>query len=126
MATSILAAENEIEIIRGSTKTYELEVVDDHEEPVNLTGARVVFTVKCSLSDPAPLIQKDSAVGVAEVDITEPRLGKAEIKMVPSDTRSLDPGEYIFDVWVVLSSGARNPVVGPATFTVKAGVTVLT
>jgi len=124
--TSILGPENEIEIYRGSSKTYELHVTDAEENDVDLTGARVIFSVKCDLSDPAPLIQKDSQVGAAQVDITHPKEGKAEIKLVPSDTQTMDTGEYIFDVWVVLASGTRGPVILPSPFKVLAGVTVLT
>ena len=124
--TSILGPENEIEIYRGSSKTYELEVVDGEDHAVDLTGARVVFSVKCDLVDPAPLIQKDSQVGAAQIDITHPKEGIAEIKLVPSDTQTMNPGEYIFDVWVVLASGTKGPVILPSPFKVVAGVTVLT
>lgn len=123
--TSILGPENEVEIYRGSSKTYELEVVDGEEHAVDLTGARVVLTVKCDVMDPAPLIQKDSQVGATQIDITHPKEGLAEIKFVPSDTQTMDAGEYVFDVWVVLSSGTRGPVILPSPFKVVAGVTVL-
>ena len=122
---SIIAAENQIEIVRGATKVFELEVTDAHSEAVDLTGARVVLSVKCSLEDASPLIQKDSEKGATQVDITTPKEGLAEIKFVPSDTQTTDIGEYIFDVWVVLASGAQNPVVQPSPFIIKAGVTVL-
>jgi len=124
--TSILGPENEIEIYRGSSKTYELHVTDAEEEDVDLTGARVIMSVKCDLSDPSPLIQKDSVKGASEVDINHPKEGKAEIKLVPSDTQTMDAGTYIFDVWVELASGTRSAVVAPSPFKVVAGVTVLT
>ena len=124
--TSILGPENEIEIYRGSSKTFELHVTDAEEEDVDLTGARVIMTVKCGLSDSAPLIQKDSDKGAAEVDVNHPKEGKAEIKFNPSDTQNLDVGVYIFDAWVVLASGTRSPVVLPSPFKILAGVTVLT
>ena len=124
--TSILGPENEIEIYRGSSKTYELHVTDAEETDVDLTGARIVLSVKCDLKDQAPLIQKDSNVGAAEIDINHPLEGKAEIKFVSADTRTMDVGEYIFDVWVVLASGVRGPVIAPSPFKVLAGVTVLT
>lgn len=124
--TSIQGPENLIEIYRGASKTYELEVVDGEDHAVDLTGARVVFSVKCDLSDPAPLVQKDSQVGPTQIDITLPKEGIAEIKLLPSDTQTMDVGEYIFDVWVVLASGTRGPVILPSPFKVLAGVTVLT
>jgi len=124
--TSLQGPANEIEIYRGASKTYELEVVDGEDHAVDLTGARVVFSVKCDLSDPTPLIQKDSQVGPTQIDITHPKEGIAEIKLSPSDTKNMTPGEYIFDVWVVLASGTRGPVILPSPFKVVAGVTVLT
>ena len=127
--SSIVGSENEIEIVRGTSKNFELLVCDDAGDPVDLTGARVIATVKCDLHDDKVSIQKDSDVGPAEVEIyaqTGDDLGKALIKFSPSDTQTLDPGDYIFDVWVILSSGARHIVVGPATLTIKRGVTVLT
>ena len=124
--TSILGPENQIEIYRGSSKTYELEVKDGEDHAVDLTGARIVLSVKCDLTDPSPLIQKDSDAGAAQIDISHPLDGIAEIKFVPSDTQTMDTGEYIFDVWVVLFSGTQGPVVSPSPFKVVAGVTVLT
>lgn len=127
--SSIVGSENEIEIVRGTSKNFELTVCDDAGDPVDLTGARVIATVKCDLYDDKISIQKDSANGAAEIEIlaqSGDTLGQALIKFTPSDTQNLDPGEYIFDVWVILSSGARHIVVGPALFVVKRGVTVLT
>lgn len=125
-SSSLLGPENQIEIYRGASKTYELEVLDADNHPVDLTSARIVLSVKCDLADPSPRIQKDSDVGATQIDITEPTLGKAEIKFVPSDTQTMDVGEYTFDVWVVLASGTRGPVILPSPFRVLAGVTVLT
>lgn len=123
--TSLVGPENLIEIVRGTTKTFELEVKDSAGEFVDLTGATVVASVKCEIVDEHPIIQKSSDAGPGQVDITDPKLGKAKIKFVPSDTQTRDVGEYVFDVWVVLSSGARYVVVGPAPFKIKPGVTVL-
>ena len=124
--TSILGPGNQIEIFRGSSKIYELEVLDGGGHAVDLTGARVVLTVKCRLEDADSIIQKDSAISASQIDITHPIEGKAEIKFSPSDTQTRDTGEYIFDVWVVLSSGVANAVIPPSPFFIKAGVTVLT
>ena len=123
--TSILGPSNQIEIYRGSTKTYELEVVDAESVAINLTGARVICTVKCDVSKPAPLIQKDSAAGATQVEITSPLEGKAHIKFIPSDTKTMDVGEYVFDVWVVLATSEQYPVITPSPFIVLAGVTIL-
>lgn len=130
MATSsIVASENEVEIVRGTSKNFELLVSDENGDPVDLTGARVISTVRCELGDDKVSIQKDSSVGATQAEIltqSGDTLGKALIKFSPSDTQNLDPGEYVFDVWVILSSGARHIVVGPSPFIIKRGVTVLT
>jgi len=122
----ITQPKNTVAVIRGSSKTYELTVVDENNDPVDLTGARVLFTVKTLITDASPVIQKDSQAGAAQIEIMpNPKAGKARIYLSPSDTRNLDVAEYVFDAWVVLSSGKRHPVIPPSIFEVEAGVTVL-
>lgn len=123
--SNILGIENELEITRGTSKTLKLKVEDGEGEHVDITGARIVMTVKCKISDREHVIQKDSDVGVAEVEITDGPNGCAEIKLSPTDTQNLDTGSYVFDVWIVLPSGAKHLIVGPATLSIVAGVTVL-
>lgn len=115
---------NSLDVIRGSSKTLALTVLDETGAPVDLTGARVIFTVKSSPTDGVPLVQKDSNVPT-QVGIDSPRTGEAKIYLQPADTHGMDPIEYIFDVWVVLASGKRYPVVQPSIFRIKPGVTVL-
>jgi hypothetical protein len=122
---SNLSPVNAVEVIRGTSRTLALHVTDVAGDNTDLTGGRVVFTVKCKIEDEQNTIQKDSDVGPAEVEIVAAKEGRAEIKLVPADTRSLSLGKYVFDVWVVLVGGERHLVVGPSDFVVKAGVTVL-
>lgn len=117
---------NAVQVIRGTSKTFELTVTDESGGVVNLTGSRVIMTVKRELIDRAPVIQKDSAVGPAQVELSEPKAGKAKIYFDPSDTQTLDVREYLFDVWVVLASGKRYAVVPPSVLEIVAGVTVIT
>lgn len=122
---SLLALENSIDVVRGSTKIFELCVKDDHGDGVDITGSRVVFTVKCRIEDRENVIQKDSDNGIAEIELTEPKIGKAKIKLNSSDTANLELGKYVFDIWVVLPSGAKHLVVGPGDLVITAGVTVI-
>lgn len=124
--TSMLLAANSVSIYKGSSKTLCLTVnngtgCDSGTGPVNLTGATIYFTVKCREGDPSPIISKSSNV-VGQIVITEPRAGKAKIYLTPLDT-NLDPGQYKFDVWVVLSSGKRYPVVTPSIIEILPAVT---
>jgi len=123
----ITQPKNTIRMIRGTSRTFELSVTaEEDESPVDLAGARVIFSVKRSLDEKVPLIKKDSQAGAAQVAIQAPtKAGKADIYLVPSDTHTLDAGDYLFDVWVILSSGKRYAVVPPSTLTLEAGVTVI-
>lgn len=123
MASSILP-ENALSIIRGSSKTLELSVVDDSDAAVPLTGAQIYFTVKRCADDSQSLISKTTAV-ITQIEITSAVGGKARIFLNPGDTQNMPAGNYTFDVWVVLTSGKRFPVVLPSTFEVLPGVTVI-
>lgn len=120
-----LSAENAVDVVRGTSRTLSLTVSDSHGDAVDLTGSRVVFTVKCRASEVDPEIFKDSANGALEVAITGPTLGQAEVYIQPADTHNLTVGKYVFDVWVILVSGERHLVVGPGEFNVKQGVTLI-
>lgn len=122
--TSYLAPENSVSILRGTTKTFVLTVTAPDLTPVNLTGGKLVMTVKKGLYEDLPLVQKlttDSSQGA----ITKPREGLAEFYFEPRDTQGLSPMDYIFDVWLITSSGDRYAVVTPTTFRVLPGVTYL-
>lgn len=131
MTSPVLLPENAITIVRGSSKTYELIVTDDGPgasgKAVDLTGARVVFSVKRDIDDPetAVLIRKDSQTDVTQAEITLPREGKARIYLVPADTQTFAPAEYVFDVWVFLPNGKRYPVIPPSIFNVTLAVTLV-
>lgn len=122
--TSLLLPANAIQIIRGASRTVELAVTDDTGAPVDLTGAKVYLSVKSSPTDARPLIQKVSTDST-QVEITTPREGKAKIYFVPADTQNLDPHEYTFDVWAVLASGKRYPIIEPSIFAVQPGVSFI-
>lgn len=115
---------NAFKVIRGSTKSFNMITKDEDGNVLDLTGGRVLFTVKRDIEDPTPLIQKDSRV-TGQIVITNPRAGSVAIKLVPADTAKLDPRLYLFDVWVVLADGSRYPVVPPSELEVVQSVTVI-
>jgi hypothetical protein len=117
---------NSVQVIRGTSKTFELTVTDEAGGVVNLTGSRIIMTVKRELTDSNAVIQKDSQVGVSQVELSEPKAGKAKIYFDPPDTQTLDVREYVFDVWVILASGKRYAVVPPSILEIVSGVTVIT
>ena len=121
---SILTTENSIEMYKGTSKTFVLSVVDENNVIVDLTGATIYFTVKDGIGEVNPLVQKKSS-NALEIDIFDPRGGKAKIYLSPSDTQALALKPRVFDVWVVLSSGKRYVVIPPSDFVLKPPVTVL-
>ena len=120
--SSILAGENQITISRGESATIFLQVLDSTNAVVDLTGGKVYFTVKVTVKDTTPLIQKTSDL-ITQIVITYPRLGKCEIILDASNTNTLDVGTYTYDIWVMLSSGKKYPVIKPSVFEIEESVT---
>ncbi|MHC4930165.1 MAG: hypothetical protein ACYTFU_10965 [Planctomycetota bacterium] len=130
-SSNITKSSSSIELYQGESKDLELEIVQEvddvdgnpEEEPVNLTSAKVCFTVRKVVGDPEVKIAKDST-NALQIEILTPATdGLAIIHIVSDDTQNLDPGKYVFDVWVVLSSGKKLPVIEVSDFIVKEPVT---
>ena len=119
-----IAPVNTLTFTRGTSKTLELTVTDAAGTIVDLSGSKVVFTLKDDAYNPLPLVQKTTD-DPTQAELTEPRLGKARIYLSPADTQNLDPVTYVYDVWVVLGSGKRYAVIAPTDLTLTMGVTML-
>ena len=122
--TPMLLPENSLTFIRGTTKTLRLTVTKPDGSLYDLTGGRLVFTVKGALSDDLPVLQKRTNIP-AEGVITDPRRGIAEFYFVPADTQGIQPCTLIFDVWLITAAGERFCVVQRSSFVVQPGVTYL-
>lgn len=130
-SSNITKSSSSIELYQGESKDLELEIVkevDDvdgnpQEEPVDLTSAKVCFTVRKTVDDPVVQIAKDST-NVLDIEILTPTTsGMVMIYLAASDTQNMEPGNYVFDIWVVLSSGKKLPVIEVSDFIVKEPVT---
>lgn len=124
MQLNYLQPENSLSIVRGTTKTVLLTVRSADGTATNLTGGKLVLTVKEALYDDLPLIQK-LTTDPAQAVITKPREGLVEFYFVPADTQGLVPKAYLFDVWFITETGDRYAVVPPTQFLVQAGITYL-
>ena len=122
--TPLLLPENSLTIIRGTTKKLQMAVTQPDGTPFDLTGGRVIMTVKTALSDDLPTIQKRSNIP-AEAAITVPRKGIAEFYFVPADTQGIPPCTLVFDVWLITATAERYNVVPRSSFVVQPGVTYL-
>lgn len=91
-------------------RTLSVSVNTDTGDPVNLTDAKMWFTVKQRFADPddKALIQKRTANAGgsdSQIKIITPATGKAEIYIIPEDTQLINPGTYVYDIQVMLANG---------------------
>lgn len=122
MATALLVPEFTLVFVKGESRTLDIIITDGDDKPIDITGATVIFTVKADFDDQFPLIRKTTA-NVSEGVITAPRAGKARIFVTPADTFNLDTDfDYMYDVWVILSTTARHAVIPPSVFRVTDSV----
>lgn len=111
-----------IQMYLRDDRTLSLVVNDHNDVPVDLTGAKLTFTVKSKMSDPdtqAILQKKNSAAGGGdtEIKILNAAGGSAEIYIVPLDTDTTNPGNYMWDVQVTLANDKTYTVLrGRVTF----------
>jgi len=113
-------------ILRGSSKTLELTVRDKNKDLVNLTGAKIFFTIKRSIEATSELVRKTSDTPAEAVLLAQSgdTLGQAQIFLSPSDTIGATPArDYYYDVWVELVSGKRYPVIKPSQLDLRRAVT---
>lgn len=91
-----------LKINRGTTYTIAFNY-QRNGSPASLVGATVRFTVKSSeydsnTTDATAVITKNVTTGTAE--------GSATITINPSDTASLEPNKYFYDIKVQEAGGA--------------------
>jgi len=120
---SVVCNNRTVTVIRGSSKTLRVTVQDSSETPIDISGSTVFFSAKEKVSDTVALISKNST-NPAEIALTDPTNGVAEIYLVPSDTQSLDSGRLLYDVWIVLVSGARHSII-QSELIVESSITVI-
>lgn len=121
-----------LEVVRGESKTFVMTVRSAKtKQPVDLTGAKVWFSVKNRLEDPDAVIRKrtqNAGGSDVEVLVSAPQsgatLGQAQIFLAPPDTAGLDPrASYVCDAWVEFPSGKRYQVVKNRGFVIDPSVT---
>jgi len=122
--TDILAPVNVLEVYRGANKTVQLQITDETGRVLNLTGAKVIFSVKESVSDPRPFIVKTTD-DPTQIDVMDVKGGVVQIYLLPRDTQNRPIQQYVFDVWVLLSNGDQFPVIPPSTLDLLPAVSTL-
>lgn len=88
-------------LFRGDSREYSLVFTDSAGTAIDISGWKVYFTLKKNAlknDDNAPL-KKDVT------DHEAPTEGKTKIVLAPSDTNTLQPGDYVFDIQVKKPNG---------------------
>lgn len=118
-------AETDLVATRGDTNTYQVTAFKpppNQAQALDLTGASLWFSVRRSLRDADPLIQKTVGVGIV---VAAPVSGLATISLSPADTAALAPGPYVYDVQVKEPSGRVTTIV-QGVLDLAADVTLVT
>jgi len=89
---------NNIEFTKGDTCTLRLELVNEKNEPVDLTGATGLLTVKEYLND-TTFAEKVSLPFFNHPE-ADPALGIVYFKFVPANTQNLKIKKYYYDIQI--------------------------
>jgi hypothetical protein len=81
-----------ISVYKGDNKTFGLEVTDQDDQIINLSGGELLFNVTDWQSK---LKFSKTSTDPAQIEITDAEAGLADIHILPADTSSLDPDIYI-------------------------------
>ena len=112
--------------VRGSTIALRLTVKDQDGQAVDLTGATAHLRVR---PDPkaAPVITKSSPASgiVLASPQTGATKGQCTATIGPADTAALEPGDYVWDAWIVTAGGDRHAVVSPSKLTLLREVSTI-
>lgn len=88
------------EVIRGDTVILDLQLLDENNNPVDLSFAQVVFTAKSDINKP----DSQADIQVITTHHISPSQGKTRIKIPPSQTNNLIPYQvYYYDIQVSYS-----------------------
>lgn len=104
---------------RGATARVRAQLFTAAGVPYAVGAAEsVVFSVKKTTD------QIGTPPGFTKT-VTGPVLALAPVvfAIVPLDTRDLDPGMFVYDLWLVTAAGAREPLVLPTAFILTPAVT---
>lgn len=113
-----------IEVYRGDSPTFEITVTDQNGDPVDLTGAEIVFSVKKKLTDTAYVFQrKNTAAGGGddEILIIDAVNGKFRLLLTNAVTQDLELRDYVHDFQITLGTDVHTIL--PGSFIVLGDVT---
>lgn len=100
-----------ITINRGDTNTFQVTAIRANQV-VNLTGAKMWFTVKEHIwdQDDDAVLALNSVDDASQIVSSLPTSGQFQIQLTPADTDTLDRYAYLYDVQVKEADGTVTTV----------------
>ena len=96
MRTNFLMADQNITMIMGDTLAFNVEVTDQNGDVITVDSA--YFTCKKNVTDSEKAFQKSLGSGIIQSE------GLLTVRVAPEDTRSLDAGQYFYDMEIGVGS----------------------
>jgi len=82
-----------LEIKKGATESYEIQILDEDNSPIDITGWTIYFTAKVNITDE----DEDAKISIDVTTHSDPTNGKTIIPFTSDDT-DIDVGQYIFGI----------------------------
>jgi hypothetical protein len=113
-----MASKYPIELVRGASLVIDF-TFEDEGEPIDLTGAKIIFAVKTKNSTIDFYDSDDSTalIKVEQTTHTNAADGESQITLENDDT-DLTPSQYVYGVKIVPATGQHRPS-STAPFIVK-------
>ena len=106
--TSIKLVPQDFELVSGNDKTLRFTLTDENGDPVNLTGATIIWAFAKTATSKASLFDYTSP---ANVTITDPPTdGLFEVDIQRADTEGFKGGEYYHECRVQSAAGNKITV----------------
>ena len=116
---------NQINLVRGTSKVVIVTVLNEDGTPLNLSGGKAWL---CVASQPSCPLIVDKRTGLAggsdsQAKITDEDNGVVKFYLTPEDTANLTVGRYQYDVWVETAGGHRYQVIPISAFILSHSIT---
>lgn len=103
-------------VVRGANNTQRMTFKEADGSAFSLLGHTIHWTLRRREKDDKALLEK-SSLDSDQIEVIAPSAnGIADLKIVPADTKDLEPGKYVHDVWIQKSTGEMIPVVRASLF----------
>lgn len=98
-------------IIKGTNRTLRFTVIDS-VGPIDLSSAEITFSVKKYREDSVYSFQRQNAAAggdATEIDlVTDGTDGQFDVFIIPTNTSTLDDGEYFYDAMYDISGAIEK------------------